>query len=165
MRKIKKTVSISALLLAGWAIIAAGAAHQRTVQVREAQLRTTPSFLGKLTGTCAYGTKVTTVATQGDWEKVHTTDGKEGWLHTSALTAKRVNLQVGTPTATAAASGDELALAGKGFNSDVEAEFKRRNSEIDFGWVDRMEKISISSEQMQTFLKDGGVQPQTGGAQ
>jgi uncharacterized protein YgiM (DUF1202 family) len=154
MRKIKKTVSISALLLTGWAIIASGAAL-RTVQVREAQLRSTPSFLGKLTGTCAYGTKVTAVATQGDWEKVHTTDGKEGW----------VNLQAGTPTATTAASGDELALAGKGFNSDVEAEFKRRNSEIDFDWVDRMEKISISSEQMQAFLKAGGVQPQAGGAQ
>ena len=76
-----------------------------------------------------------------------------------------MNLQAGTPTATTAASGDELALAGKGFNSDVEAEFKRRNSEIDFDWVDRMEKISISSEQMQAFLKAGGVQPQAGGAQ
>ncbi len=37
-----------------WPDWSAAGAVDRTVQVREAQLRATPSFLGKLTGACAY---------------------------------------------------------------------------------------------------------------
>jgi len=57
-----------------------------------------------------------------------------------------------------------LALAGKGFNSDVEAQFKKTHKDIDFSVVDKMEKIKISSSEMQAFLKDGDVAPK-GGAQ
>ncbi len=164
MRDRKQTMSVLAAALAGLAFLAAGAADL-TVQVREAQLRAAPSFLGKLTGTCAYGDRVTVLEERGDWKKVKASAGPSGWLHGSALTARRVVLQAGEPTAQTGASSDELALAGKGFNSDVEAEFKRRNRAVDFTWVDRMEKIRVAPGQMQAFLKAGGVQPAAGGAQ
>jgi hypothetical protein len=44
-------------------------------------------------------------------------------MHESALSAKRVKMQAGG-TAKTGATSDELALAGKGFNKDVEAQFK-----------------------------------------
>ena len=77
MRDRKQTMSVLAAALAGLAFLAAGAVD-RTVQVREAQLRATPSFLGKLTGACAYGTRVTVLETQGDWEKVQAPGGQAG---------------------------------------------------------------------------------------
>jgi hypothetical protein len=43
---------------------------------------------------------------------------KTGWLHQSALTKKTISMKAGGQDVATAASGDELALAGKGFNSD-----------------------------------------------
>ena len=55
------------------------------------------------------------------------------------------------------ATGGEIALAGKGFNPKVEAEFKSRNKNIDYTWVDRMEAFTIKPGQVQAFLKQGQV--------
>ncbi|MFN2350924.1 MAG: SH3 domain-containing protein [Kiritimatiellia bacterium] len=145
------------------AVIAGGApAAVMNVQVRETQVRATPSFLGRLIATRAYGDSVNVQETRNEWSRVALEDGQTGWVHASALTSKRVALQVGATTAETAASGDELALAGKGFNSDVEDEFKRRNRAIDFTWVDRMEQFRVSSSEIQGFIRTGGLQPQGG---
>ena len=89
--------------------------------------------------------------------------GQTGWVHTSALTKKKIALKAGDQNVQTAASGEELALAGKGFNSDVEADFKAKNRNIDFTWVDKMEKIKIAADAMQQFLQAGGIQPPEGG--
>ena len=166
MRNQIKVVFAMFMASVGLAIFPGGlAAATMNVQVREAQVRATASFLGKLVASCAYGDQVTVQESRGDWRKVVLTAGQSGWMHVSALTSRKIVLQTDAPTAQTAASSDELALAGKGFNSDVEAEFKRRNQNIDFTWVDRMEKIRMTPDQIQAFLKAGGVQPAAGGAQ
>jgi len=134
-----------------------------SVQVKDVPVRATPSFVGKVTGTLAYGDQVEVQQTQGAWSKV-VGAGASGWMHTSALSAKKIVLAAGQEHAKVAASGDELALAGKGFNSDVEAQFKAGHKDIDFTWINRMEKIKIPSAEMQGFLKNGGVTPGEGGA-
>lgn len=78
-------------------------------------------------------------------------------MHGSALTKKKVVMQAGGQDAQVAASGEELALAGKGFNQQVEAEFKERNPSVDFKWVDWMEKSVFSPEDILAFLRAGGV--------
>ena len=72
-------------------------------------------------------------------------------------------MKAGGQNAQTGASGDELALAGKGFNYDVEADFKAKNQNVNFTWVDKMEKIKVPAASMQQFLKDGGIQPAEGG--
>ncbi len=129
------------------------------VQVQEAQLRGTPSFLGKPVATVAYGDRVSVLASQGDWRQVRSAKGSSGWLHQSALTAKTIKLKAGAQDVARTASGEELALAGKGFNSDVEADFKGKNPKIDFAWIDRMEQIKVSATEAGAFLKEGGVSP------
>ena len=81
------------------------------------------------------------------------------------MTKKKITLKSGTRKAELAASSGELALAGKGFNSDVETEFKSRNEDIDFTWVDKMEDINVSHKQMRAFLQKGGITPPKGGAE
>ena len=61
-----------------------------------------------------------------------------------------------------AASSDELALAGKGFSKQVEGEFKTKNPQLDYTWVNRMEQMVISQEQIEQFLKDGKLAPEGG---
>ena len=134
-----------------------------SVQVKNGQVLASPSFLGKVVTRVNYGDRIQVIEQQGDWSKVTAADGQGGWIHSSALTKKKIAMKAGSQNAQTAASGDELALAGKGFNSEVEADFKAKNRNVDFTWVDKMEKIKVAPESMQQFLKDGGIQPAEGG--
>ncbi len=44
----------------------------------------------------------------------------------------------------------------------MEAEFKNKNKNIDYTWVDRMEMLAVKPDQMQAFLKQGQVNPPEG---
>ncbi len=140
------------------------AAKPMSVQVKEAPLRETPSFLGKIIGTCAYGDQVEAQQNKDAWVRVASGNGTVGWMHNSALSSKRIVLASNRQQAQVAASGDELALAGKGFNSEVEAQFKAKHKNIDFAWINRMEAIRISAHEKQNFLQNGGLKPPEGGA-
>lgn len=148
------------LLLAG---VAWAANEMVSVQIREGKLREKPSFLGKVGDAVAYGDRLNVLETQEGWVKVKGEAGS-GWIHTSALTSKRVVLTSGSADLNTGASTDELALAGKGFNDEVEKDFKASNPQVDFTWVDRMEKMTINADQAIDFLNEGGVQATTGGA-
>ena len=139
-------------------------AETMRVQVQSGQVRGTASFLGQVVTTLPYGQAVETTGTQGPWLQVRTADGKTGWMHSSALTTKRISTQTGGAAVSTGASGDELALAGKGFNSDVESKFKAEHAEIDFSWVDKMVKMNASPVQIASFVRAGGLK-QNGGAQ
>jgi hypothetical protein len=134
-----------------------------TVQVRDGHVRATPSFLGKIVGTLHYGDRVTTLSKNGDWQQVNTPRAR-GWMHSASLAKSNVSLQAGGRAAPLAASNDELALAGKGFNKQVESAFKARHPQMNYAWVDRMEAIKIPPEEMTQFLRQGGLTPE-GGAQ
>lgn len=141
------------------ALLATGAwaAKDMSVQVRDGQLRNRASFLGTVTGTVAYGDRVTVSQTQAGWCEVATASGATGWIHESALTPKRVVLGSGTADARSGASGEEVALAGKGFSKEVEAEYKKQNKDIDYTWVDWMGKQTVPVDQLVRFLKEGGL--------
>jgi uncharacterized protein YgiM (DUF1202 family) len=151
------------LLLIVLATIVWAATQMQSVQVRSGQLRERPSFLGKVVAEVSYGDRITVLETRGPWSNVRS-DGGEGWIHTSALTEKKVVLKSGDADADVSASGEELALAGKGFNDEVEAEFRSQNPDVDYAWVDRMETFVVTPAQAGDFLEAGGVQPREGGA-
>lgn len=136
---------------------------QMCVQVKEGQLRSTPSFLGAVVGPVSYGERVETVQKQGDWVDVKSSRNLTGWIHQSALTTKQIVLNASGQARTGA-SDKEVALAGKGFNADVEAQYRRNNAGVDFAWVDRMETMTVSRDQMISFLDEGKVRPSEGGA-
>ena len=58
-------------------------------------------------------------------------------------------------------SSDELALAGKGFNEQVEAKLKADGT-LDYIWVDRMMAFDVDVEKIREFRAQGNL---TGGAQ
>ncbi len=159
--KIKRIVFILGFVLA-----MAGAtwsdSGMMSVQVREGQLRSAPSFLGSIVGPVSYGDRVETVQKQGDWVEVKNPKNLRGWIHQSALTSKQVVLNPGGQTQSGASS-QEVALAGKGFNEDVEAQYRKNNASIDYTWVDRMEAIRVPAKQMVSFLDKGKLTPPEGG--
>jgi len=146
-------------LFIAMAFAAAGIqAAEMSVQIQTGQLRETPSYLGKALSTVGYADRVTIITRQGPWLQVTSPAGKTGWIHESALTRDKIVLKAGADDVQRTASGEEIALAGKGFNSQVEADFKDKNKEIDFTWIDRMEKINVKQAEMNEFMAEGGLQ-------
>ena len=148
------------ILMCCAALMATGAwaAKEMSVQVRDGQLRNRASFLGTVTATVAYGDRVTVSQTQAGWCEVATAAGKTGWIHESALTPKKVVLASGTADARVQSVGsEEVALAGKGFSKEVEAEYKKQNQDVDYTWVDWMGQQTVSSERLVAFLKQGNL--------
>jgi uncharacterized protein YgiM (DUF1202 family) len=146
-----------ALCCAALLATSAWAAKEMSVQVRDGQLRNRASFLGTVTGAVAYGDRVTVNQTQAGWCEVATAAGATGWIHESALTPKRVVMNSGAGDARIGASGEEVALAGKGFSAEVEAAYKKENQNIDYTWVDWMGQQKVSGEQIVQFLKQGNL--------
>jgi hypothetical protein len=137
--------------------------QKMSVQVQDGKLRADPSFLGKIIGSVAYGDSVTVVRQQDPWFFVSTKTGQlSGWIHSSALTEKEIVLRAGDANVQKTASQREIALAGKGFNPQVENEYKKRNPNLDFALIDRMEKIIVSDEEIRQFMKDGKLSPEGG---
>lgn len=133
----------------------AATASIMSVQINKADIRETPSYLGKVVTSLAYGDKVTVQSQSGAWLQV-SGNNQSGWLHSSALTTKKIVMKGDAAAKTTASSG-EMALAGKGFNSDVEKQFKENHKEINFAPIDKMEKIKIPIPELQAFAKEGNL--------
>jgi len=146
---------------------AVNAEETMSVQVKESEVRATPSFLGKIVAKVVYGDRVTVTGKSGSWTKVSLKGGTpQGWMHASALTTKRIILKAGQTNVKSGTSQDELALAGKGFNDQVEASFMNQNKILDYTWINLMETFKVKPELMKTFLAEGEVvAPSEGGAQ
>ena len=154
---------IISFAVSAFTVVCAYAGQNMNVQVKEAVLRDKPSFLGATVAKLSYGDPVSVSEEQSGWSKV-SARGTQGWIHTSALTKKKIKPATGGGAVGTAASGDELALAGKGFSKEVEAEYKAQNKDVDFSDVDRMEKIVIPEKEMRAFLAEGQVVAGQGGA-
>ncbi len=143
--------------------IPGAAAKQMSIQIKQAQVRSQPSFLGKIEVTLLYGDRVNVLEEQTDWVLVGVPNSSlQGWIHASALSTKKLKLQAGSSST--GASSDELVLAGKGFNAEVEARYKDENQELDYARIDRMEReFRVDPQAIHQFLIEGGLVP-AGGA-
>ncbi len=159
-----KTYLFAVLLicLTGAAAFAVGQ-KMMSVQVKKGEVRLTPSFLGKIVARLSYGDRVDVLGEKGSWTRIGLPGSSaSGWIHSSVLTRKKIVLKAGAQNVQTAASSDELALAGKGFNQQVESEFKAKNPNLDFTWIDRMEKFVVSEKQIKRFIEEGGLSPEGG---
>ncbi len=146
-------------------LIVWAAAEPQRVQVQKGQMRAQPSFLARVIKTLTYGDLVQVLQQDLPWVRVSDRDGLQGWVYTSALTQRQFLKSPGKDDGTSdtGATSEEISLAGKGFNKQVEVAFKSRHPTVDFTWVDRMEKITVSRSEMRQFLRRGRVKPAKGG--
>ena len=130
-------------------------ADTMSVQVKKSSLRDRPSFLGKMVGKVTYGQELEVIEKKSTWLKVRSED-VTGWLHPSALTSKKIYLQSGEKDVSRTAGTGEMALAGKGFNEEVEKEF-RKDTELNYEAVDQIESYEVSNHDKFYFIRDGGL--------
>lgn len=152
-----------ALLFAATALFAIATGDSLAVSVREGEVRSAPGFLSRIDGRVAYGESVTVQEVRGDWVRVTVAaDGSEGWMHTtSVLPPGEMNL-TGSTSGDTGTSSREIALAGRGFNEQVEQEYKDQ-SELDFGRVDEMEELLVDPAELGDFLGEIGARIDEGG--
>jgi hypothetical protein len=166
MRKVPMLALICLACAAG--SLFAAAPKQMSVTVKETQVRDKPNYLGKVLGVLAYGDRVAVLDQPADapkgWLKVAGPDGRlQGWVNSSALTQKEIVMKSGDAAVSQTASSSDVALAGKGFNSDVEAQYKQ-DKKLDYAWVDAMESYRVEPQKVSQFLSQGGL-TEPGGAQ
>jgi SH3-like domain-containing protein len=111
----------------------------------------------------SYGDRVTVSEERGDWKKVSLNRKAQGWIHDSALTTKQIVLKAGQRDVATSVSGGEIALAGKGFNKEVESQYRQSNRNLDYTWVDRMETFRVSPSQVERFMDAGRLEPREEG--
>ena len=139
----------------GLAIAATGV----TVKVKKTSLRKDKQFFAPTISEARYGERLELIKQDKDWRFV-SFKGKKGWVHQTAIATGGGAASLSTRSSKnpkMAATSDEVALAGKGFNAQVESEYKKDKSKSDYNGVDRMEKVAVSGLELLRFVKEGGL--------
>lgn len=122
------------------------------VAVKSVNVKSSKGFFASAKGTLSYGTQVTVQSVSGN--KVEITAGiLTGWVDGSSLTSKRITAS----TAATSASAKEIALAGKGFNEEIEGTYKTENANLEqaYAAVDTVETITVENDELRRFIVDG----------
>ncbi len=151
----QRKVLVIAVALAIALVACAVMAKTVTVKVKETKVRKDPKFYALVIATVSQGNKLETIEEKDAWLKVGLASGAEGWLHESAVEVKRFDLTGGTGVSSEEATEDEVALAGKGFNEEVEREYRQERPELDYSAVDQLTKVAVSPASMERFLREG----------
>lgn len=123
------------------------------IGVQNAELKEKNSAFAKTACNVAYGAEVVVVSTSGKWSQVQlsTDSSKKGWISTASLSKRKI--LVGK---TSSASASEIALAGKGFNAEVENLYSNSGN-ANYDAVNKVEKNTVSMSELESFVKAGGL--------
>ncbi|MFW6368349.1 MAG: SH3 domain-containing protein [Spirochaetota bacterium] len=124
-----------------------------SVSVRNAQLRDGAGHLSPIIAELSYADEVEVLESDGDFYRVRSAEG-EGFLHRSAVSETKIVLEEDGEDAAREAEDQEVALAGRGFNEQVEERYRSEQG-LSFEGVDRMEARRPESEELRRFVEEG----------
>lgn len=152
MKKPKPTAAIILILSV---FVVCLAAETLLVKVQATQLRKGPQFFSQTLAALKAGDRLEKVSESAGWIQVKTSTGVLGWIHSSAVEATKFNLLAMDKSMKTQATASEVALAGKGFNKQVEADYRAKHGDVNFAFVDQMLQLKIPPAQIEDFLKKG----------
>ena len=123
------------------------ARNTRFVAVEAAEVMSSTNFFARNLGALQFGDEVTVLRDSGRWTEVRA-GNLTGWVVSASLSPRR------TVRAAGAVTPDEVALAGKGFGSEVESQY-RQAGVPDYSLVDMVEAIAIPMEELRRFIIEG----------
>jgi hypothetical protein len=136
------------------------------VKVAKTRLLSRASAFSKTKATLKYRTKVTVLVKKGAYFKVRTKQGT-GYLPKRSLLVKKPRYS--SRLKGKYVSSDEVALATKGFNEQVESDYKHQHRDLPYAELDQLEKDTTYKDVTKTFRsfrKKGKLgEYQEGGAQ
>ena len=149
----KKILIVICLLffVTGFAAAQIGPGRALYVSVKTVQLKSSTGLLASNTATINYGDEVTVIRVDGRYVQVRSAENASitGWTASENFSTRRI-IPGNAPSATAS----EVALAGKGFNQEVENSYKAQGV-FNYADVDRVEMITADIEELIRFIRDG----------
>ena len=156
----KKLTLLLVVLCLSIPVFSASKTKTQYVAIDPAPLKAKPAASSKKIGSIEYASAVLVLKGEKSWVYVQLVGDKsvEGWLPASALTSKKIKDKANATSANA----DEIALAGKGFNSTIEAVYAEQY-ELNFDIVDYIESLGVDQDDAIAFaqagqLNDGGAE-------
>jgi hypothetical protein len=150
------------ILLALCLISSVAAAATVKVITQEAMIRTDKRFFSPALVRAPFGAALQELGREGDWFRVNY-QGKEGWIHKSAVQEQKFQLSSLAGGQAEEASRDEVALAGKGFNPEVEKAFRDKNPKMRYDLVNQVQAYRVEEQRLQAFIRAGNLR-EPGGA-
>lgn len=131
-----------------------------TVVTKENAIRESCRFFSPVKATVHYGEALEVISQEGDWFQVKFR-GAQGCIHKSAISKKSFSLSELNVAGSQkqSTSGQEVALAGKGFNPQVEAAYRNQNPQLKFGEVIAIEGYKVSESRLREFIRIGKLNP------
>jgi len=146
------------ILLLGLGLLAAAFAPAQVsrggtlyVAVKSLAIKSSTGFFAKTTGTLNYGDRVSVLQVNGKWVEVQSISNSsiKGWTTSSNMSTRQVVSGSGNT-----ASASEVAMAGKGFNQEVEDSYKKKGK-LNYADVDKTEAQSVNENDLRRFLEEG----------
>jgi hypothetical protein len=151
-----KTI-ITFILLCSLSCLDASAETLR-VATRENAVRGECRFFAPVRLKVSLGDQLTIKGRKGDWYLV-SAKGVSGCIHKSAVESRSFS-SAGRGAQSGGTSADEVSLAGKGFNPQVEAGYRTSDKSLNYAAVDELMKVVVSEKSLESFVLQGGlVQP------
>jgi uncharacterized protein YgiM (DUF1202 family) len=121
------------------------------VAVKSLNLKSSTGFFASNRGVLNYGDRVIVLQVSGKFAEVRNMANSSvtGWMPSANLSVKQI---VSGSSSTASAS--EIALAGKGFNQEVENAYKTKGN-LNYADVDRVETVTVREADLLRFLEEG----------
>jgi len=121
------------------------------VAVKTVTLKSSTGFFASSKGTLNYGDVVTVLQVNGKFVEVRSVANPSltGWTASANLSAKQI-----VSGNTTSVSARETALAGKGFNQEVEDSYKTKGN-LNYADVDRVEAATVRESDLLSFLEEG----------
>ncbi len=155
MKRFRVVVAGAIVALCGtaWAVKAGDVI---TVRVLSAKVMTTPKYIGPVAANVSRGDFLTYEDAQGDWFKVKTKAGAEGWINRASVAEKQVKLSPKPGSGgSGGASPEEVELAGRGFSPEVEDKYRGDHPDLDYSHVDAIESTGVDPADTATFQTGG----------
>lgn len=159
----KRPFHVSFILIIFVGLVVLLFADTLIVKIQSTHVRKEPKFYAASLAALRAGDNVEKISAQDGWLQVKTAGGVVGWVHASALEPKKFSLLAMDKSLKTQASASEVALAGKGFNKQVEESYRTKHSDVSFVWVDKMLQVKIPPSQVEEFLKKGKLGEFRGG--
>lgn len=129
------------------------------VKTKENYIREFDRFYAPVKAKVQFEDQLQIIETKNDWLRVRFRD-VEGWIHSSAVVSSRKMaykpVMLGSEI-DPEAEEDEVTLAGKGFNAQIEKKVGEKNPELNFAKVDEIANYDVSPAEINTFIKNGGL--------
>jgi len=152
--------ALAAAFLAAPMAALAGPSKGDTVTVThlEAKVMAAPKLIGKAVASVQRNDRLKVVeAEKNGWLKVSLAGGKSGYIRTQFVQEGKLELAKVSGGEAAHVSADEVALAGRGFNENVEKSYREKNARLDFAHVDRIQALNVEPEAAAKFAEQGGL--------